>query len=135
MTPSTIVLGPLRQVSLHAADVARAVTFYRDVLGLPLLATYGDGLAFFDLAGTRLMIEGGGGQPPPTGSVLYLDVPDVHAAHAQLQAAGVTFEDEPHMIFRDDAGTFGPAGGEEWMTFFRDTEGNLLAIAGRHGPH
>jgi methylmalonyl-CoA/ethylmalonyl-CoA epimerase len=134
MTPSTIALGPLRQVSLHAIDVGRAVAFYRDVLGLRLLATYGEGLAFFDLAGTRLMIEGGDGSPPPAGSVLYLEVPDVRAAYAQLQAAGVTFEDEPHMIFRDDAGTFGPAGGEEWMTFFRDTEGNLLAIAGRHGP-
>jgi methylmalonyl-CoA/ethylmalonyl-CoA epimerase len=128
---TNVLTGKLRQVALPAADVGRAVAFYRDVLGLVLLATFGDGLAIFDLAGTRLMIEQGEGG---TGSVLYLEVPDVHAAHAALQAAGVTFEDEPHAIFRDDAGTFGPAGGEEWMTFFRDTEGNLLAVAGRHGP-
>jgi methylmalonyl-CoA/ethylmalonyl-CoA epimerase len=127
---TSVLAGTLRQVALPAADVGRAVAFYRDVLGLPHLATYGDALAFFDLGGPRLMLERGEG----SGSVLYLEVPDVHEAHAALIAAGVTFEDEPHAIFRDDAGTFGPAGGEEWMTFFRDTEGNLLAVAGRHGP-
>lgn len=51
-------LGPLRQVNLVAADLGRAVAFYRDILGLPLLATFG-GLAFFDLAGVRLLLQVG----------------------------------------------------------------------------
>ena len=35
------------------------------------------------------------------------------------------------MIHRDDTGTFGEKGGEEWMAFFRDPCGNLLAVAER----
>ena len=41
----------------------------------------------------------------------------------------MSFEHEPHLIFRDDDGTFGEAGAELWMAFFRDPDGNLLAIA------
>jgi methylmalonyl-CoA/ethylmalonyl-CoA epimerase len=40
----------------------------------------------------------------------------------------VTIESEPHAIFKDEEGVFGPAGVEEWMAFFRDSEGNLLAF-------
>ena len=32
---------------------------------------------------------------------------------------------------RDDEGTFGPRGTEEWMAFFRDSEGNLLGLVER----
>jgi catechol 2,3-dioxygenase-like lactoylglutathione lyase family enzyme len=134
MPTDTIQLGPLRQIAQRATDVGRAVVFYRDVLGLPLLAMFGESLAFFDLDGTRLMIESGGEGGEASGSVLYFAVPDIHAAHRELLARGVVFEDEPHAIHRDDAGTFGPAGEEEWMTFFRDPEGNLLSLASRQAP-
>jgi catechol 2,3-dioxygenase-like lactoylglutathione lyase family enzyme len=55
-------------------------------------------------------------------SVLYFRVPDIHAAHQQLTARGVTFEGAPHMIFRHASGM------EEWMAFFPDPDGHLLAI-------
>ncbi len=32
---------------------------------------------------------------------------------------------------QDEAGLFGPPGEEEWMAFFRDPDGNLLAITAR----
>jgi catechol 2,3-dioxygenase-like lactoylglutathione lyase family enzyme len=137
MVPDTMQLGPLRQVSLPASDVGRAVAFYRDLLGLPLVAAFGDTLAFFDLDGTRLMIEGAGGpdgEAVPTASVLYFWVADIRAAYDELLARGVPMVDEPHVIHRDDAGTFGPAGEEEWMAFFRDSEGNTLALASRRAP-
>lgn len=121
-------LGPLRQVSLLVADFQRAVAFYRDTLGLPLLATFGS-LAFFDLAGTRLLLEAREGEQVGGSCVLYLAVPDIHGAHQELAARGVPFEDEPHLVHRDETGTFGAAGEEEWMSFFRDTEGNLLALS------
>jgi len=133
MTTDTLQLGQLRQISLPVTDVNRAVAFYRDVLGLPLIAAFGEQLAFLDLDGTRLMIEGGAGAESK-GSVLYFAVADIGAAHRQLQDRGVTFVDEPHVIHRDDAGTFGPAGEDEWMVFFRDPDGNLLALASRQAP-
>jgi predicted enzyme related to lactoylglutathione lyase len=107
------------------------VAFYRDVVGLPFIARFGD-LAFFDLNGVRLLVERA---PKGTGaSVLYLAVDDVRAARTALQARGVEFQDEPNVIFHDADGTFGDAGVDEWMTFFRDSEGNLLALSSRERP-
>jgi hypothetical protein len=33
--------------------------------------------------------------------------------------------------FTDEGGVFGPPGGEEWMAFFRDSEGNLVGLSSR----
>jgi methylmalonyl-CoA/ethylmalonyl-CoA epimerase len=118
----------LHQVAQRVEDMDRAVAFYRDVLGLRLIARF-PGLAFFDLDGIRLLLEEGA---PP--ALLYLRVPDVVAGADDLRALGVELEGEPHAIHRDDDGVFGPAGEEEWMAFFRDSEGNLLALAGRRRP-
>ena len=53
-------------------------------------------------------------------SVLYLAVPDIDAAYA-TKGGGVRFEDEPHMIAKMPSHDL-------WMTFFRDSENNLLAL-------
>ena len=114
-------------LTLGVSDLDRAVAFYRDTLGLPFVARFDPpGLAFFDLGNTRLLIERGA-----SSALLYLEVDDIDATRSRLIDAGVSFEDEPHMIYRDDQGTFGPAGTEEWMTFFRDSEGNLLGLVER----
>jgi methylmalonyl-CoA/ethylmalonyl-CoA epimerase len=46
---------------------------------------------------------------------------DIQAAYGKLKADGVRFEDEPHLIAKMPAHDL-------WMTFFRDSEGNLLAL-------
>ena len=123
----------LRQVAQHVEDLERAVAFYRDVLGLALVAQFDPpGLAFFDLGPTRLLLEAGA---PP--AILYLAVDDVAAATDDLRARGVTIESEPHVIHVDADGQFGPAGEAEEMAFFRDSEGNLVGLAGRRpvAPH
>lgn len=117
----------LHQIALHADDLDRAEAFYRDVLGLPFLARFEPpGLLFFDLGGTRLLLEGNA-----TSAVLYVEVADIDEAVARLTSAGVEFVGEPHRIHRDDDGTFGPPGNEEWMAFFHDSEQNLLALVER----
>ena len=117
----------IHQIAQHADDLDRAVAFYRDTLGLPLVARFDPpGLAFFDLGNVRMLLEVGA-----PSALLYLEVPDIDAARARLVGAGVEFVDEPHMIFRDAVGTFGPAGTEEWMTFFRDSEANLVSLVER----
>jgi hypothetical protein len=35
---------------------------------------------------------------------------------------------------RAGEGAFGEPGWEEWMTFIRDSEGNLVGLASRHAP-
>lgn len=120
-------INHIRQVALAAPDLAASVTFFRDILGAALLARFDPpGLAFFDFSGTRLLLDANAG--PAT---IYFHVDDIDAAFEELVNQGVRFEGEPHMIFKDDSGTFGPAGEGEWMAFFRDPADNLLAIAGR----
>ncbi|MDW3218101.1 MAG: VOC family protein [Acidimicrobiales bacterium] len=120
----------LRQVALHVDDMERAVAFYRDVVGLGLIARFDPpGLAFFDIGGTRLLLEAGA-----PSSLIYLGVDDVAATTDRLRGAGVTIESEPHVILVDEAGQFGPPGEAEEMAFFRDSEGNLVGLAGRRQP-
>jgi catechol 2,3-dioxygenase-like lactoylglutathione lyase family enzyme len=105
-------------------DLKRAEAWYRDVLRLPHLYTYPP-LAFFDCGGTRLMLEDAKiieASGLKNDSVLYFRVPDIDTAYDALRARGVEFTDAPHMIARHPDGT------EEWMSFFRDSEGGLLAI-------
>jgi|SRR5271165_2252602 len=112
----------LGQIAINAEDVERATAFYRDKLGLQLLFKAPPGLAFFDCGGVRLML--GRAEKPEfdhPSSVLYFSVPDIQAAYSELKEGGLHFEDEPHLIVKMPTH-------ELWMTFFRDSEGNLLAL-------
>jgi len=112
----------LGQIQVRAHDVERASTFYQDALGLKLLFKAPPGLAFFDCGGVRLMIDSP--EKPEfdhPSSVLYFAVPDIQAAHAQMKQSGVRFEDEPHLIAT-------MPDHDLWMTFFRDSEDNLMAL-------
>jgi methylmalonyl-CoA/ethylmalonyl-CoA epimerase len=129
---TSLAEGRLRQIGQPVIDLERAVRFYGDVLGLRLIARPGP-LAFFDLAGVRLLLQTDPDRTPAE-SILYFAVTDIRAAHAELAAKGVEFEHEPRLIHRDDDGVFGAAGEEEWMAFFRDSEGNLLALSSRETP-
>ncbi len=124
----TVKLGPLRQVSLPSGDLSRTIQFYRDQLGLEFIAQYDPpGLAFFRLGSTRLLLERSAAGRA-SDAVLYFEVPDIEAAYANLKSKGIQFDSAPHLIYRDEKGTFG-AGGEEWMAFFKDPDGNMLALA------
>jgi len=112
----------LGQIQIRAHDVERAAEFYEKTLGLKLLFQAPPGLAFFDCGGVRLMLD----RPEKpefdhASSILYFAVPDIQVAHAGMKEKGVHFEDEPHVIAR-------MPDHDLWMTFFRDTEGNLLAF-------
>ncbi|MGA2476373.1 MAG: VOC family protein [Terriglobia bacterium] len=112
----------LGQIQVRAHDVERASTFYQDALGLKLLFKAPPGLAFFDCGGVRLMIDSP--EKPEfdhPSSILYFAVPDIQAAHAQMKQSGVRFEDEPHLIAT-------MPDHDLWMTFFRDSEDNLMAL-------
>ena len=114
----------LVQVAQHAEDLDRAAAFYSDLLGCPPAGRYDPpGLLFFDLAGTRLLLEAGA-----PSAVLYLRVESVRETAAALRAKGIAIETEPHVIFTHDDDALGPAGTDEWMTFIRDSEGNLLGL-------
>jgi methylmalonyl-CoA/ethylmalonyl-CoA epimerase len=121
-TTAGIGITRLGQIAINAKDVERAAAFYQDVLGLKLLFKAPPGLAFVDCGGVRLMLDHA--EKPEfdhPSSVLYFAVPDIQVAYGKLKESGVRFEDEPHLIAKMPTHDL-------WMTFFRDSEDNLLAL-------
>ncbi len=119
--PGTPLLIEVGQIAVRAIDLPRAVAFYRDTLGLPLLFQAPPGLAFFQCGSVRLMVS----IPEPgfesCSSILYFTVREIESVAATLMERGVTFRGAPHAVHK--AGTT-----ELWMGFFDDSEGNTLAI-------
>ena len=118
----TTSLSAIGQIAMPVKDLARAVEFYRDRLGLPFLFQVPPALAFFQCGNIRLMLD------VPTeaefqhpGSPLYFVVRDIDEAHRDLQHRGVAFRDAPHLIAR-------MPDHELWMAFFHDGEGNTHAL-------
>lgn len=135
MSDRPLAVNALRQVAQPSRDLERSVAFYRDVLGASHIATFDPpGLAFFDVGGVRLMLDAIPGAIEHEGSPLYFAVDDIDDAVNALCEAGVEVEQEPAPIHVDEAGDFGPAGSEEWMAFFRDPDGNVLAFSERRAP-
>lgn len=119
----------LYQLAMSVPDLDVAEAFYRDVLGARFVARFDPpGLVFFDFGGVRILFERGEGGG---NSVLYLWTGDMEARVAELEAKGVRFAGAPHPIHRDEDGTFGPRGETEWMAFFEDPAGNVLALVTR----
>jgi methylmalonyl-CoA/ethylmalonyl-CoA epimerase len=115
-------LSAIKQISMNARDLPRAAAFYRDTLGVRHLFDAPPQMSFFDCGGIRLLL--GVADKPEfdhPGSILYFEVADIQAAHRDLKARGVKFRDEPHRVAKlPDR--------EIWLSFFDDTEGNLLAL-------
>lgn len=113
-------LHTLGQISMRAKDLPRAVSFYRDTLGVPFLFEVPN-MAFFDVDGVRLMLAIPEGAHDHPGSILYFKVDDIAVAHEELTAQGVDFDAEP-MLVADMPDH------ELWMASFKDSEENQLAL-------
>jgi methylmalonyl-CoA/ethylmalonyl-CoA epimerase len=114
-----IALNSIGQIAILVKDVQRATSFYRDKLGIKYLFAAGN-IAFFDCGGIRLMLDKA--EKPEMGtSIIYFKVADIDQAHLQMKSRGVEFVDEPHLIAK-------LPDHDLWMTFFRDSEGNLLSM-------
>lgn len=112
------------QVAQKAVDLERATAFYSRLLGAEPTGVFDPpGLVFFDLDGVRLLLERG-----VPSAVIYLQVPDVDAALAGLRADGVRILAGPVRIFQHSDDRLGPAGTDEYMAFFIDSEGNSVGL-------
>ena len=114
-------LSQIGQIAVTVKDLERSVAFYRDSLGMRFLFQAPPNLAFFDCGGIRLMLT-----PPEQlnqnhSSIIYYKVDDIQQAHQTLAARGVPFDGVPHLIAR-------LPDHDLWMAFFRDPDGNLLAL-------
>jgi catechol 2,3-dioxygenase-like lactoylglutathione lyase family enzyme len=113
----------LVQVALTCRDIDRARKFYRDTLGLTLLFETGT-MLFFDCGGQRLMVGLAEQKDQPNGgSYFYFDATDILELGPVLAAKGVEFVGSAETVQRTDAG-------ELKLRFFKDPDGNVLALMG-----
>jgi methylmalonyl-CoA/ethylmalonyl-CoA epimerase len=114
----------LVQVAQRAEDLGRASAWYAALLGAEPSATYDPpGLVFFDLGGTRLLLD----RVAPS-AYLYVEVDDIDACVERLRAESTEVVSEAHVIFSHDDDTLGPAGTDEWQAFVKDSEGNTVGL-------
>ena len=116
------------QVAQRAEDLERAQAFYANLLGVEASAVFDPpGLVFFQIDGLRLLLDRAA---PP--ALIYLQVPDIREFATSWKEQGGIIESEPHVIFSHSDDRLGPAETDEWMTFIRDSEGNLLGLVSHH---
>jgi len=116
---------------LVVADIARARSFYRDVLGAEVVREYGGTSCVLRAFGTWLLLVTGGGptedkpsvtfappdDPDTVGHAMTIRVPDCRAAFATLTDRGAMFLTPP------------VESAWEVRAFFRDPDGHLIEIS------
>ena len=115
------------QISRTVNNIEKSTTWYREVLGLNHLYTYGK-LAFFDIDGVRLFLTEAEDvkDKNKTESIIYFQTADIKDSYKQLIELGASFSHAPHKIHSHEDGT------EEWMAFFNDLEGRPLGLMGQY---
>ena len=109
------------QIAVPIKNVERAIEFYKEILGLPLMFNT-ENMAFFNCNGQRLLLS----LPEKeefanSSSVLYFQVEDIKKSVEKLSEKEVSFIDQPHVVAK-------MGNTEKWMTFFKDSEGNTHAL-------
>ncbi|MGN7478566.1 VOC family protein [Solibacillus silvestris] len=117
----TSKIQKIGQIGIPVKNVERAIEFYKEVLGLPLLFST-ENMAFFHCNGLRLLLSiPENNQYANSSSVFYFQVQDIKRSVEELTGKGVSFIDQPHVVAKI-------GNTETWMTFFKDTEENTHAL-------
>lgn len=119
--------APIRAY-LPATDVKRAREFYEGIIGLQPKETYAGGVVY-ECGGAEVFLYPTHNAGTSKASQAFWQVADVAAEVKELKARGVKFEeyDFPGFKMVDSILT---AGGAK-TAWFKDTEGNILAISQR----
>ena len=122
----------LKDASIHAyipvSDVKRARAFYEDKVGLIPKEEYAGGV-LYECGGIEVFLYPTPNAGTSKASQAYWSVSDVEAEVAELKSRGVRFEeyDTPQMKMKNSIAT----GGGAKTAWFKDTEGNTLAVSQR----
>ena len=113
-------------------DVARARKFYEEKIGLKVQQLYAGGVVYECGNGTWVFMYPTPNAGTSKASTAFWSVDDVAAEVAELKARGVVFEeyDYPGLKTENSIAT----GGGAKTAWFKDPEGNVLAISQRVAP-
>lgn len=115
-------LSTIGQIAITVSDVEKALTFYRDALGLEFLFSAGPELAFLNADGIRLMLSTPQGAGTVGGnSILYFNVSDIEAVHSAVVGRGAVSERAPQLAAK-------MPDHDLWTGFLRDPDGNLIGL-------
>src|SRR5436190_22477021 len=119
--------SPIRPY-IPASDIARARKFYENTLGLKPKLEYAGGV-IYECGGTEVFLYPTPNAGTSKASQAFWQVKDVEAEVAELKARGVVFEeyDMPGIKMKNSIAT----GGGAKTAWFKDTDGNILAISQR----
>ena len=111
---------------LPVKDLTRARAFYEGKLGLKPVGLKPDGKFTYDCGGATLALFQKEGGTKADHTAVSFRVPDIAASIAELERAGVTFEDYDFPGLK----TVGHVCvlGAEKAAWFLDTEGNILCL-------
>jgi predicted enzyme related to lactoylglutathione lyase len=113
---------------IPATDVSRARKFYEQKIGLEPKEEYAGGV-IYECGGNEVFMYPTPNAGTSKASQAFWAVEDVAAEVAELKARGVVFEeyDFPDVTMRNSIATSGGAS----AAWFKDTEGNIMAIVQR----
>ncbi len=119
--------APIRAY-IPVSDLSRARNFYEKTLGLAPKEEYAGGV-IYECGGAEVFMYPTKNAGTSKASQAFWQVEDVEAEVAELKARGVVFEeyDMPGIRMKNSIAT----GGGAKTAWFKDTEGNILAVSQR----
>jgi predicted enzyme related to lactoylglutathione lyase len=119
--------APIRAY-IPVSDLSRAKNFYEKTLGLAPKEAYAGGV-IYECGGAEVFMYPTKNAGTSKASQAFWQVEDVEAEVAELKARGVVFEeyDMPGIRMKNSIAT----GGGAKTAWFKDTEGNILAVSQR----
>jgi predicted enzyme related to lactoylglutathione lyase len=119
--------APIRAY-IPASNITRARKFYEEIVGLQAKEEYAGGVVY-ECGGTGVFMYPTPNAGTSKASQAFWQVNDVEAEVAELKARGVKFEeyDMPGVKMKNGIVT----GGGAKTAWFKDTEGNILAVSQR----
>ena len=119
--------APIRAY-IPAGNISRARKFYEGTLGLTPKEEFAHGV-IYECGGAEVFLYPTSNAGTSKASQAFWQVEDVEADVAELKARGVTFEeyDMPGVTMENSIAT----GGGAKTAWFKDTEGNILAVSQR----
>lgn len=121
-------ISGIRQIAITVSDTAKALAFYRDILGLEFLFAPSDELAFVQAGDVRIMLS----TPQGAGvvganSILYFAVTDIESAFDTFVSKGASSERPPAQAAQMPDHAL-------WIGFLKDPDGNLVGLLEEKRP-